>query len=205
MASAIVGRGLMRSCWVRNEVDVRTLPREAACLAVRNKRRIILEALESGQDRHGTMVRAVAGLRRMARGGHCGVSPVLEEINVAFTAARSHDGPGAAAKAAAEWRRALQGAEKKFGSDRRADPFACCPCTVRDLRRAVNAGIGITSGRAGANQRKLMRFVLDRAEVTGSLRIRGEPTGHRNQSGAEAATGLQDAQATDRQRVAGAR
>lgn len=146
------------------------LPAGPPCAVVSGQRGVVMKQL-ANSERHDAVLGPVLQLVRLAEQGHRGVASALLDVHEDFVGRVRDDRAGGRPEAQQEWRRALNGAlAQVFGRGMPAVPHACCSCVITDLRAALNDDRLFTP-RGKLSERKVMRYMLMRAQYRGSLLV----------------------------------
>ncbi len=120
-------------------------------------------------SRHTTILGPLMSLLRLGQWRHRGVAEAVTAVETAFLEAVKDARPEQEAQA--EWKRALDGAVATVKGEKPLPAHPACVCVVRRLRAAVEQPELFTKGVAGLNERKVLRYLVMRADRSGSLLV----------------------------------
>lgn len=119
-------------------------------------------------SRHASILGPLMSLLRLGQQRHRGVPKVVSAVETSFLEAVNQARPK---HAASEWKKALDGAVSVINKDGALPAHPACACVIRQLRAALQEPELFTKGVAGLNERKVMRYLVMRADGSGSLLV----------------------------------
>ncbi len=139
-----------------------------ACTVVAQRRDDLLAGL-GGSSRHSSILGPLMSLLRLGQQRHRGVAEAVTAVETAFLEAVKDARPEHQAKD--EWQRALDGAVATVKKKASMPAHPACVCVIRRLQAAVEQPDLFTKGVAGLNERKVLRYLVMRADRSGSLLV----------------------------------